>query len=1083
MRAQPVKIWGLFLLCLLRLVPLEAQHNNFRSWTVKEGLLQSDIYDLLQDSRGYIWIASGGGVSMFNGLSFVHYTKKNGLSGNIVRCLFEDSKGRIWMGTNKGVCYKDGFGFHTLADSNYRGSTALCFEETSAGNILIGTDDGGLNILNFQKNSIEITRLDESKGLSSNSVMDMVVDADDRIWMATYGGGLNLVLRENSGYKIKTITELKGFNSKALLSIAQQGDELWLGSYDEGAALFSINELLNGKGQAKLLINQNTGLHSNYIWDILLSSDGAVWLASAEDGLQRLIRNKQGYNFYNFNSRNGLNDNQILSLYEDREGSIWIGTNGNGINQFLGDHFSHYNTKDALPSDKIQAVQCDENNNLWLACSGKGLAQLNLISDSLSVTNFYDQQGLTKFISAIATGKGSNKNIWLGTDKYGIVKFDGRHFYNYTEKDGLMNNRVYSVYVDSKGIVWCGTADGISRFDGVKFLNISTDKMKMQGEGVNAIDEDPLSHIWFGTSGGLARYRGEGDLRTFDEAEGLLHREIYAIACHPDGDVFLGTGNGGLYKYNHLKNDSNAIELVANDSLLLSNAIRSLKFLDKHTLIAGTYKGFDKIVFDERFKIKYVKHYTGENGFKGLECNDNAICITKEGDLWLGTINGLVKYSANHEKQIKSTSPVYITDLLLSFLEVDWEKEGYTAQAWFKLPKKLVLAHNQNRLTFKFHSNNFKNPKGTVYKYKLTGRDEDWSPARSSGEETFSGLEPGDYSFQVMSRGEGGDWSEISTYDFTITPPWYRTKVFYISLLILIVLSVFAYIKWRERKLIREKAELEQIVKERTHEVEVQKESLAEKNKEITDSINYAKGIQHSMLPPVEEIHACWKDLFIFFQPKDIVSGDFYWFKKINDEEFLIACADCTGHGVPGGFMSMICSEKLHDACKESTEPAEILKKTNNAVKTALRQQTYTAGKSKDGMEICLLKINTRTQKIKYSGANRLLWVVDGQTKELTEHKPTKASIASFTEFNFEYEQSVFELQKGDFLYTTSDGYPDQFGGPDGKKYMSKNLKNTILQNCHLPMREQHAVFKKDITDWMKGNEQVDDLLLIGIRL
>lgn len=1083
MRKVQVKIWGLFLLCLLLFQSLKAQYNNFRSWTVKEGLLQSDIYDILQDSRGYLWIASGGGVSVFNGLSFTHYTKKHGLSGNIVRCLFEDSKGRIWIGTNSGVCYKDGSGFHSLADSGYQGSTALCFAETRNGDLLIGTDDGGLNVLTSRQDVFQITRLDESTGLSSNSIMDIAVDAENRIWLATYGGGLNLVRQEANQYKAGSFNRIKGFNSTALLSVALSGDELWLGSYDAGAALFSIKDLLGGEAEARSVFDARTNSHSNYIWDILVSSDGSVWLASAEEGLQRLSRETEGFGVYHFSTRNGLNDNQILSLCEDREGSLWIGTNGNGINQFLGDHFSHYNTKDALPSDKIQAIQTDDEKNYWLACSGKGLARLIFFNDTPSVTSYYDQQGLTKFISSIAIGKASNKNIWLGTDKYGLVKFDGTRFYNYTEKDGLMNNRVYSVFVDSRGIVWCGTADGISRFDGVKFLNLSTDKMKMQGEGVNAIDEDVHSSIWFGTSGGLARYRGEGDLRTFDEVEGLQHRDVYAIACHPDGDVYIGTGSGGLYKYNHLKNDSNAIELVANDSLLLSNAIRSLLFLNKHTLIAGTYRGFDKILLDSAYRIKQVSHYTGLNGFKGMECNDNAICIDPQGRLWLGTINGIVSFAPHRERKTEHTSMVLITDLQLSFKDVDWKGKGFLPQAWFNLPEHLKLPYNQNHLTFKFHSNNFRNPTGTVYKFRLTGRDEDWSPARSNKEETFSGLEPGSYTFQVMAQGEGENWSEIRSFPFVITPPWYRTKLFYISLLILVTMSVFAYIKWRERKLIREKAELEQIVKERTHEVEVQKESLAEKNKEITDSINYAKGIQHSMLPPMEEIEACWKDLFIFFQPKDIVSGDFYWFKKLSDEEFLIACADCTGHGVPGGFMSMICSEKLHDACKESSEPAQILKRTNNAVKTALRQQTFTAGKSKDGMEICLLKINTNTQQVLYSGANRLLWIIDGQTKELTELKPTKASIASHTEFDFEYDQSEFQLQKGDLLYTTSDGYPDQFGGPDGKKYMSKNLKNTILRNCHLPMKEQLAFFKNDIAAWMKGNEQVDDLLFIGIKL
>jgi serine phosphatase RsbU (regulator of sigma subunit) len=179
----------------------------------------------------------------------------------------------------------------------------------------------------------------------------------------------------------------------------------------------------------------------------------------------------------------------------------------------------------------------------------------------------------------------------------------------------------------------------------------------------------------------------------------------------------------------------------------------------------------------------------------------------------------------------------------------------------------------------------------------------------------------------------------------------------------------------------------------------------------------------------------------------------------------------------------MICSDKLHDAAKTTSEPSEILYKTNNSVKLSLRQQIDREGKNKDGMEICILKINTQTQQVSYAGANRLLWIVNSQSNEITEIKPTKASIASFTEFNSEFQQTNLQLNKGDVLYATSDGYPDQFGGALGKKYMSKNLKELILNNYQLDMDVQHDLFKDDINNWMKDVEQVDDLLLIGIKL
>lgn len=1062
---------------------LQAQFNNFKKWTVKDGLMQSDIYDIRQDSRGYLWIGTGGGAMQYDGLKFRYFTKTNGLAGNTVRCIFEDTRGRIWFGTNEGVCYYNGSTFASVRNKTFKGSSALCFAEDDDHNIYIGTDDGGLNVLTFTGDSLQVKNISETNGLGSNSIFDIAIDKEKNIWLATYGGGLALLSKKAGEFSCKNIRGAAKLPSDILLCVEISDEELWIGSYDAGAVKFLLKDLINESYDSREIFNTKNGLSSDCIWDLLISRDKKVWLGTLEHGITRLEKKPVGYTTTVFNSENGLSDNQVLSLYEDRQQNVWIGTNGNGMNRFSGDYFSHYSTSDGLQGNKVQAITQDSTGALWLTSSSGGLTELRVIDNKLNFNNYTDKTGLTYFISSIAIGKAGNRNIWFGTDDKGLVKFNGKKFYNYTEKDGLINNRVYAVYVDSRGIVWTGTADGISRFDGVRFLNISTDKMKMQNEGVKAIVEDQAQTLWFGTSGGLARYKGEGDLRTFDEVEGLRAKDVNALAAHPSGDIYIGTNTGGLYRYNHLKNDTAAIEFVMDERVLLSNSIRSLQFINDSVLIAGTFRGFDKIWLGTKYNLSRVKHYTQENGFTGMECNDNAILFDDAENVWFGTVNGITRYTPRLDNKAVIAPEVFITDVQLFSQDVDWQKKRSGKQSWFNVPNELVLPFYENHVTFKFHANDFNNSENIVYKFMLAGRDKDWSPPRKNSEEPFSGLEPGSYEFMVMAQNQDGIWSKPASFRFVITPPWYRTTLFYILVLLFIILSVYGYIKWREKKLIKEKHILEQTVKERTHEVEVQKEHLAEKNKEITDSINYAKGIQSSMLPPMSEIHAAWKDLFVFFQPKDIVSGDFYWFKQINENEFLIACADCTGHGVPGGFMSMICSDRLHDAVKETTEPALILNKTNNGVKTSLRQQTHVEGKSKDGMEICLLRINTQTQNVSYSGANRLLWLVDGETKELTEIKPTKASIASFTEFDFEYQQTDLVLKKGDLLYTTSDGYPDQFGGTDGKKYMSKNLKNLIVQNCHLPMAEQLAFFRNDINSWMQGFEQVDDLLVIGIRL
>jgi ligand-binding sensor domain-containing protein/serine phosphatase RsbU (regulator of sigma subunit) len=1066
-----------------------AQFNNFKKWSVKNGLIQSDIYDITQDSRGYLWVASGGGVSVFDGVKFKHYTKKNGLAGNTVRCVFEDKGGKIWFGTNEGLCYYDGLKFTTISDTNFKGTTVLCFAQCKDGSLLIGTDDGGLNILKFDNGTIAVENINESKGLSSNSVFDIAIDSQQKIWLATYGGGIT-ILTDNKKKYDKTI--IKGFEklqSDELLTIEINGDDVWIGSANAGATKFSRSKLLNNDFSLPEIHNVDNGLNSNFIWDILVTKDNKIWLASQDNGINRLEKKKQNYINTSFTNKNGLSDKQILSLYEDRQQNIWIGTNGNGLNMLSGDHFSHYSVTDGLPSNKIQSIQQDTSGAYWLASSGGGLSQLNFTNNTLSVKNYADKDGLTDFISSIAIGKAGNKNIWFATDEHGIVKFNGSKFYNYTEKDGLVNNRVYSICVDSKGIVWSGTSDGISRYDGIKFINVTTDKLKMQNEGVKAIVEDNNSNMWFGTSGGLARYKGDGDIRTFDEVEGLYAKDINALAANDKGDVFIGTNTGGLYKYNHLKNDTNAIEFVMGDSLLVSNSIRSLLFLDEHTLIAGTFKGFDKIYFDNNFKIVRVKHFSDNNGFTGLECNDNAILLDNEKNIWFGTVNGISKYSPALDNKVLQAPVIYITDVQLFFKDVDWTTKNTAQQNWFNVPNSLTLPYFENHLTFKFHAGNFSNPEGISYKFKLDGRDKDWSPSRKNSEETFSGLEPGSYTFMVMAQNEDGAWSEPAKFSFTITPPWYKTTVFYIAVIVVIIIAVYSYIKWREKKLVLEKEVLEDTVRIRTSEVVAQKHIVEEKHKEITDSINYAERIQRSFLASDELLNKFLKNYFILFKPKDVVSGDFYWADEITgssgENNFILATADSTGHGVPGAIMSLLNITSLEKAVEHLTNPADILNHTRKTIIKRLKKDGSAEG-GKDGMDCSLILFDFKNKKLHIAAANNPVWIVtknENGTTELVEIKPDKMPVGKHDRDQESFKLQTVDIIEGDVVYTLTDGFPDQFGGEKGKKFMSKNLKELLLTNSQLPMSEQKGLLESTFKNWVGNSEQVDDVTLIGIKL
>ncbi|MHB8260932.1 MAG: SpoIIE family protein phosphatase [Bacteroidia bacterium] len=283
--------------------------------------------------------------------------------------------------------------------------------------------------------------------------------------------------------------------------------------------------------------------------------------------------------------------------------------------------------------------------------------------------------------------------------------------------------------------------------------------------------------------------------------------------------------------------------------------------------------------------------------------------------------------------------------------------------------------------------------------------------------------------------------------------------------------------------------QMEELISVNIQKAEAEKSKLVveEKHKSITDSINYAKRIQQAKLPKKEEIYDAFTDCFVLFKPKDIVSGDFYFFHKStlsyrSGGEVFIAAADCTGHGVPGALLSMVCSERLHDAVALSANPSEILNRLNKGVKTSLHQ-SESFDTTRDGMDIALCAVNTEKGTVKFAGANRPLWVIRKGMTTVEEIKGTKKAIGGYTEDNQQFDTHEINLQKGDSFYIFSDGYADTFGGEAGKKLMTKKFKEILLNIQHKPMPEQEAHLESFIEDWKAGAEQIDDILVIGVRL
>ncbi len=259
-------------------------------------------------------------------------------------------------------------------------------------------------------------------------------------------------------------------------------------------------------------------------------------------------------------------------------------------------------------------------------------------------------------------------------------------------------------------------------------------------------------------------------------------------------------------------------------------------------------------------------------------------------------------------------------------------------------------------------------------------------------------------------------------------------------------------------------------------------EILHAKNLDITSSITYAKRIQEAILPNQEIISNHFLESFILNQPKDIVSGDFYWFDRIGNH-VLFALADCTGHGVPGAFMSMIGAGKLNDAVAQSADTSVILSLLNKGVKSALKQSETDESATRDGMDIALCSVDTNTRIVKYAGANRPIWIIRNGQTAVEEIKATKKAIGGFTEDSQHFDSHEIKFEKGDTFYISTDGFADTFGGLEEKKVTTKRFKEILVSIQDKTMKEQEQHLDNFIETWKGGTEQIDDILVIGVRL
>ncbi len=451
--------------------------------------------------------------------------------------------------------------------------------------------------------------------------------------------------------------------------------------------------------------------------------------------------------------------------------------------------------------------------------------------------------------------------------------------------------------------------------------------------------------------------------------------------------------------------------------------------------------------------------------------------LRPDGKILTSMDNSIISYDS--KKQIAVNNNAF--SCLIREVIIGKDSTFYPDNERFSKIANTEIPYAKNHILFKFEAPFFYLDDVVNFTYKLEGYDTAWSGLSPTPEKDFSNLPEGSYTFRVKASNSTGKYSNEVSCSFVITPPWYRSYWAYFMYFAALVAVVYMLVRISATRLRKQKEKLEQLVKERTAEVMEQKQMLETAYVEIQDSIHYAKRIQTALLASDKLLSDRLKEYFIFYKPKDIVSGDFYWAQPKGDWLYMIT-ADCTGHGVPGAFMSLLNISFLNEAINLSSfvKPDEILSYVRTQIIDALKSDGSEEG-GKDGMDCVLCAYNFKTKTLLASLSNNPVLIV--RNKEIIEIKPDKFPVGKHDKDHQAFTLHEIQLQDNDVVYTFTDGYPDQFGGLAGKKFKHKQLKQLLVDLVHLPMDEQKAVIEKTLLKWKGKLDQVDDILVIGLRV
>lgn len=1122
---------------------LNAQKLNLQKFSVKEGLIQSTVKQIEEDNYGNLWLATNNGLSKFNGKSFENFTTSDGLPSNEISSLMFVND-MLFIGTKKGLCAYDGFGIvniplfekvrgnikkllfykktlHIVSNKGYY-LLDLSDEQYKLDSIAIPNivsqnptdaaidDDGNIWISTSNKGVFFIEKTISTKipkfTLIANSASSTVIN-NKLVRIANFNS--------NNLFRGETITSIE-FDKKQNLLVSD---------WNNGIAIIKFDFINNRGLEAEYIkLDSLSGEHVSLTRFVAIEKDEEGNLYCASDGFGFLkipIDKNISENDFRANritlisTSQGFYGNNPLCFKQDQNKNIWIGTLYDGLVLMNNRSSLSYNGNSGLIEEKVVSVFKSSDSAIWNGTYGGGAFRYK----NKKFTRCFWENGISESIIRSIT-EDNYGNILLGTYGGGISIIPNenkRNSLNVTkaisETNNLSSNHITFLYKAKNGAIWVGynannNIDKLVLEKNLSFTVTPYPITNLSKFSPSCITEDDDGNIWIASSDGVW---------VLDPITGHVNNEygffknVQTINKDWNGNMWLGTSDIGViilknkFKARYFDNATPAdFEKLKTENGISSNCINTILFSKESTWLI-TNNGINEIKIDYYLnKIKEIKSYNKGYGFASYDNKPNTAVFDDNGVIWIGSVEGLTEYpnlSETSNRLNQRNLIVYINGISIEGRTLDWTKPELFSKGdyssikfdgffnWYKIPRNLELDYTHNTIQFFVNTNNIADQKQMNYSFKLVGYDKQWNTVFAANDITYRNLPSGDYNL-VIKASISSDFSNSQefNYHFSVRPPFWKTTVFYVVILLVVVAGLYFFVVNREKRLKREKMKLELEVKSRTfeienkkREIELQNQLIQGINKDMTDSIVYAHRIQQTILPSSDVLGNYFNNYFIYYKPRNIVSGDYYWIKELNDLIY-VAVVDCTGHGVPGAFMSLITSSILNESVDvkiSQYSPAKMLEYLRSEIFKRFNQNSE--DQINDGLDISLICYDKSKKTLEYVNANRPLYIITNN--ELITLASENVSIGGYADLNSVIPSKTIHVKEGDLLCLFTDGITDQFGGERNKKYNPARLRQFLLMNEQLPMSALKEQLESEITEWQGKYEQTDDILFIGLKI